>query len=94
MICELDPEIHQPVRTRIIALLIREGEADFGTVKKELNLTDGHMTTHMRVLIDGGLVEVHKEFLNNKPKTTYRISKIGKKKFLTYLDDLKKILES
>ena len=35
---------------------------------------------------------VKKEFINNKPKTTYKITKQGKIEFLSYLNELKKII--
>ena len=47
----------------------------------------------MRVLTESGLVEVKKEFINNKPRTSYKVSKEGKKRFIAYLDVLKKIIE-
>jgi predicted ArsR family transcriptional regulator len=90
---DLDPDLHQPVRTRIMTYLLRDGESDFVTLKKDLNLTDGHMTTHMRVLTESGLIDVKKEFVNNKPRTTYKVSKDGKKRFIAYLDVLKKMIE-
>lgn len=90
---DLDPDLHQPVRTRILTYLLRDGETDFVTLKKELNLTDGHMTTHMRVLTESGLVEVRKEFVTNKPRTSYKVTRDGKKRFLAYLDVLKKLIE-
>lgn len=90
---EIDQIIHQPIRTKIITLLVRERECDFATIKNTLDLSDGHMTTHMKLLIAEKYVEMEKEFVNNKPKTTYRLTKLGKKKFNEYLDFLKTILE-
>ena len=89
----LDDIIHQPIRTKVIALLIKE-ECDYNTIKKTLGLTDGHMTTHMRKLIGSKYVEMEKKFVKNKPKTTYKITKLGKEKFQEYLNNLRSILES
>lgn len=90
---KLDEIIHQPIRTRIIAFLINSEHNDYTTLKKELNLSDGHMTTHMRVLLGCGYVDMTKAFVDNKPKTTYRITDKGEKQFKQYLKDLKGILE-
>lgn len=89
---DLDQTIHQPIRTKIMAYLINAGAADFTTLKKVLELTDGHMSTHMKLLVESGYVEMDKSFVDNKPKTTYRVSKEGKKKFSEYVSVLKKMV--
>jgi DNA-binding MarR family transcriptional regulator len=89
---ELDKVLHQPIRTRIMAFLAATKECDYTTLKNHLNLTDGHMSTHMKELLNSNLVEMEKEFVNNKPRTTYRITKEGKKRFLNYVAALKNLL--
>lgn len=89
---ELDQVIHQPVRTKIIAFLANSGASDFSTLKKALDLTDGHMSTHMKLLVESGYVDVEKTFVENKPKTTYSISKEGRKKFAEYINVLKRLV--
>ncbi len=90
---QLDEVIHQPVRTRIIAYLINCTECDYTTLKKTLGLTDGHMSTHMKVLIAKEYVSMTKQFVKNKPKTTYKVTDLGKENFKNYLDTLKRIIE-
>lgn len=89
---ELDQVIHQPIRTKIMALLLNSGECDYSTIKNTLNISDGHMSTHMKVLVSENYVEMEKTFVENKPKTTYKVTKNGKKKFSEYVDTLKKIV--
>ena len=89
---ELDQVIHQPVRTKIIAFLANSGASDFTTLKKALDLTDGHMSTHMKLLVENGYVDVEKTFVDNKPKTTYEISKEGRKKFTEYINVLRALV--
>ncbi len=89
---ELDQVIHQPIRTKIIALLLNSGECDYSTIKNTLNISDGHMSTHMKVLVTEEYVVMEKNFVDNKPKTTYKITKYGKKKFSEYIEVLKKIV--
>lgn len=92
MSIELDQIIHQPIRTKIMALLLNSGECDYTTVKNSLDITDGHMSTHMKVLLSEQYVEMEKSFVDNKPKTTYKITKLGKKKFAQYIEVLKSII--
>lgn len=72
---------------------MRERNADYTLIKKELGLTDGHMSTHMRALSEADYVEVQKEFVDNKPKTTYRLSSLGRKKFHEYVKLLKVLID-
>lgn len=89
---DLDRVIHQPVRTKIMAYLVNTGSCDYTTLKKTLGLSDGHMSTHMKELLEAGYVEMEKAFVDNKPKTTYKITKEGKKKFVEYVNDLKSLI--
>lgn len=89
---ELDKILHQPIRTRIMAYLATQKSADYTTLRDMFSLTDGHMTTHMKELIENDYLSVTKEFINNKPRTTYTITAKGTKAFLNYIETLKKII--
>ena len=89
---DLDQIIHQPIRTKIIALLLSSGSADYSTIKNTLGITDGHMSTHMK-LLTSEKYEMEKAFVDNKPKTTYSLTKLGKKKFSEYVNSLKQIID-
>jgi predicted ArsR family transcriptional regulator len=89
---ELDKVIHQPIRTRIMAILVNQGECDYTTLKRQLELSDGHMSTHMKELLSSGYVEMEKTFVENKPKTTYSVTQVGRKKFGVYVAALKRII--
>ena len=90
---EIDQIIHQPIRTKIMVLLLSQGKCDYTTIKNTLNISDGHMSTHMKVLVSEDYVEMEKSFVDNKPKTTYCVTKRGRKKFNEYLESLKRIVE-
>lgn len=89
---ELDKILHQPIRTRIMAYLATQKSADYTTLRDMFLLTDGHMTTHMKELAENDYVSITKEFINNKPRTTYTITEKGTKAFLKYVATLKKII--
>ena len=89
---ELKPVLHQPIRTKIMAYLVTARKVDFAALKKALALTDGHKSTHMKLLIEENYVEVEKAFVDNKPKTTYRLTASGKKAFSEYVATLKQLL--
>lgn len=89
---ELDRVLHQPIRTKIMAYLAANGAGDFNTLKKVFNLSDGHMTTHMRELLENEYVAMEKELNNGKARTVYLITEHGKQAFANYVEMLKEIL--
>lgn len=89
---ELDRVLHQPIRTKIMSYLATHKHADYATLKKLFTLSDGHMTTHMKELVENKYVTVKKEFIDNKPRTTYSITPKGIDAFLNYVQTLKKII--
>ena len=90
---ELDRIIHQPIRCRILTYLVAQGPADYVTIRSKFDLTDGHMTTHMRELIEAKYVSFEKDFVDNKrPRTTYKITALGRKQLIAYSKAIHKIL--
>ena len=75
-----------------MAFLANIGECDYTHIKKSLNISDGHMSTHMKKLVSADYVICHKLFVDNKPKTKYKLSKLGKVKLKKYLESLKRII--
>ena len=87
-----DSTLHQPVRSKLMALLIKEFELPFKAIKEELNLTDGNLASHIKKLENEGLIEVEKFFEGKKPKTVLKITQKGKMAFLNYIQELKKFI--
>ncbi len=90
----LDPVLHERVRLGIVVLLVREGELDFQTLKRELGVTDGNLSQHLRVLEEAGIIRVKKRFVGRRPRTTYRLTEDGLKRFEIYLQGLQELLRS
>jgi len=88
-----DSIIHQPTRTLIVSLLISNDELSFKQIKDELNLTDGNLSSHMKLLEKEEYIEVEKLFVGKRPKTIYKISEKGAKAFKKYIENLKKFME-
>lgn len=89
---ELNKILHQPTRTQIMAYLITHESCDYNTIKKLFNLSDGHMTTHMRELLGNGYVMAEKLIVDNKSKTIYHITPEGRDAFISYVAELRKII--
>ncbi len=94
MIEGLDPLFHDRARFGIMVVLLKNGEVDFNTLKRELGLTDGNLATHLRKLEEAGVVRYRKTFVGRRPRTYYSITEEGRERFISYLDKLKGILEN
>ncbi|HEX3048108.1 MAG TPA: transcriptional regulator [Bacillota bacterium] len=79
-------------RLGIMTTLATMEECDFSTLKSHLELTDGNLSAHLRVLEEAGYLAVEKKFVNRKPKTLYRLTEPGREAFLTYLRQLAAII--
>lgn len=92
---ETNPLLIDRVRLAIIATLsTREDPMDFTSLLSTLELTKGNLSSHMRKLEEAGLIEVKKEFIGRKPKTTYCCSKKGKKEFQNYLQTISTLVKN
>ena len=84
----LNDILHQPIRTKIITYIYSVKRASFSDIKMTLELTDGHMSTHIKSLMKSGYISNNKTFKTGKPLTTYTITIKGMKAFLSYIDEL------
>ena len=89
---ELDETLHQKARLAIVSALLSGGESDFKTLKANLELTDGNLSSHLSTLEAKGYVAIKKEFLGKRPHTIISLTQEGSTAFATYLEVLESIL--
>ena len=90
---QLDPLLHQPVRTQIAAYLAGRGEATFAELKRLLSATDGNLDAHLSKLIEAGYLESRKEMSDGgRQQTVFWLSRSGRHAFATYVRALSSIL--
>lgn len=73
----LDDTVHQRVRLGILAVL-DEADCTFSAMRDALNLTDGNLNRHVRVLEDAGLVQVVKGYEGKRPRTWLHLTRQGR----------------
>jgi len=73
----LDDTVHQRVRLGILAVLKEARRADFAYLRDALDLTDGNLSRHIRVLEEAGLVQVDKGFEGRRPRTWVEATRPG-----------------
>src|SRR5215469_9761433 len=82
----LDRVIHEKARLGMLtSLMAHPNGLAFADLKQLCALTDGNLSRHLQVLQEAGLVEVTKGYEGNRPHTTCRLTKAGRRRFLDYL---------
>ncbi len=88
MFKELDPILHSQLRLAVMSLLISVKEAEFTFLKEKTNSTAGNLSVQINKLKDAGYIEVFKQFKDNYPQTTCKITKKGIDAFEDYVKAL------
>jgi DNA-binding HxlR family transcriptional regulator len=91
---ELNKAFDNRVRLGIMTMLLAADWCDFGSLKDNLELTDGNLASHLKSLEEMEFVEVRKAFIGKKPNSSYRATKVGRKAFLDHLTVLQNIIKS
>lgn len=92
MFRELDPLLHSQLRLSIMSLLIGLQEAEFNFIKEKTQATAGNLSVQLKKLTDANYIEVTKQFRDNYPLTTCKITPTGIKAFEAYVDALEDYL--
>ena len=89
---ELDPILHSQLRLAVMSLLISVREAEFTFIKEKTNATAGNLSVQVGKLKDAGYIEITKQFKDNYPQTTCKITRKGIAAFEQYVKNLQSYL--
>ncbi|WP_106625741.1 transcriptional regulator [Bacteroides sp. Marseille-P3684] len=92
MIKELDPLLHSQLRLAIVSLLLSVEEADFSYLKEHTEATSGNLSIQIDKLSAAGYIEVRKEIVGKKPRTSCRLTERGREALAEYVAALKEYL--
>ncbi len=93
MFKELDPILHSQLRLAVMSLLISVREAEFTFIREKTNATAGNLSVQVQKLKDAGYIEVTKQFKDNYPLTTCKITPKGVSAFESYVQVLQEYLQ-
>lgn len=93
MFKDLDPILHSQLRLAVMNLLISTKHAEFTFIKEKTNSTAGNLSVQVQKLREAGYIEVIKEFKDNYPNTTCKITQKGIKAFEQYVKALQQYLQ-
>ena len=88
----LNKDFESRVRLGIMSILVVNEWVDFLEMKDHLQVTDGNLASHINALEQKKYIEVKKEFVGKKPKTSYKATKAGKEAFEKHINALEKLL--
>jgi DNA-binding HxlR family transcriptional regulator len=89
----LDRVIHERARLGVLtSLLTHLGGLPFTELKRLCALTDGNLNRHLQVLQEASLVSLAKTADRDRPQTVYRVTALGRKRYLVYLAVLEQVI--
>jgi predicted ArsR family transcriptional regulator len=85
--------IHERARLGVLTSLVTHPKGlPFPEMKKLCALTDGNLNRHLQVLQEANLVSLAKGPDRDRPQTLYRITALGRKRYLEYLSVLEQVV--
>jgi DNA-binding MarR family transcriptional regulator len=90
----LDTTVHGHVRLGVLTVLQTDGGLDFTTLKKRLNVVDGVLGLHVRKLEGKGYIVSKRNLVGRRPRTTYRITRLGRTALLEYLAAMQTLIDA
>ena len=93
MFKDLDPILHSQLRLAVMSLLIGVKEAEFTFIKEKTGATAGNLSVQVQKLKDAGYIEVTKQFKDNYPQTTCKVTPQGIDAFEAYVKTLQEYIK-
>jgi DNA-binding HxlR family transcriptional regulator len=90
----LDRLIYERVRLGIMSALAMNEQLSFNELKSLFDVSDGNLSAHARKLEEAGYVVCTKSFEARRPKSQYRITPVGKRALLRYLEHIEAVIKA
>jgi len=94
IIDKLNKDFESRVRLGIMSILMVNEWIDFTEMKTLLDITDGNLASHSTALEKAEYIEIKKEFVGKKPRTSYKVTDRGRAAFKEHLNSLEKLMKS
>jgi DNA-binding transcriptional ArsR family regulator len=89
----LDRVIHERARLSLLTSLVTHPKGlSFSELKAYCALTDGNLNRHLQVLEEAKLVAVAKRHDSQRPQTLCKITPLGRRRYLEYLEVLEQVI--
>ncbi|MFP1626149.1 winged helix-turn-helix domain-containing protein [Streptomyces sp. 5K101] len=74
---ELDDTVHQRVRLGILTITREADRVEFSFLKRQLAVTDGNLSRHLKVLEESGMITLEKGYAGRRPRTWVALTRDG-----------------
>lgn len=89
----LERIFHERGRLAVCTCLVAHPDGmTFTELQSACGLTDGNLSRHLAALAEMGIVSIAKDAGQGRPTTTCRITKSGRTRFLSYIDELEAVV--
>jgi predicted ArsR family transcriptional regulator len=89
----LERIFHERGRLAVCTCLVAHPDGmTFTELQDACGLTDGNLSRHLTALAEMGIVAISKDSGPGRPTTTCRITKSGRTRFLSYIDQLEAVV--
>lgn len=93
MFKDLDPILHSQLRLAVMSLLMGVKEAEFTFLREKTGATAGNLSVQIQKLKEAGYIEVMKQFRENYPQTTCKVTPKGVAAFEAYVKALQEYIK-
>lgn len=93
IISNINKAFENRIRLGIMSILVVNDWVEFNFLKETLEVTDGNLASHLKALEKIEFVELKKEFVSRKPRTSYKITQNGKVAFNAHIKALEKLIK-
>lgn len=93
-ILRIPTKIFHPYRILILKILYLHAGAEFRELRKDLNITDGNLASHLRALEVEGYIKVHKLIVDRKPRTTYVLTREGFEVYRLFREQIASVIKN
>lgn len=76
-----------------MTLLLSVEKADFTYLKEQTNATAGNISVQLDKLSSAGYIEIRKEFVGKKTRTSCKLTEVGRRALDEYVETLKTYLK-
>ena len=89
---KFDELIHAPTRLSLVSLLAATEWADFKFLRDSAGLSDSALSKQLTTLEDAGYIEIRKGFVGKWPRTSARLTSVGRAAFDQHVAALQEIV--
>lgn len=91
---DVDRLIHERLRLGILSALAVNDSLTFNELKALIRATDGNLSVHARKLEEARYVSCAKRYEGRLPRTEFRITELGRRALLRYLDHMEALISA